>query len=108
MEFPKNEWHHLTVGINRSTPTSATVYIYVDGVLKGSQQYSGINSNAITSMKNGTARLGQDLNNRIKNKLYLDEIRFWSILLDSSTINSNFDRLITGKEYQLEIFYRCD
>jgi|SaaInlV_150m_DNA_4_1039716.scaffolds.fasta_scaffold01201_1 hypothetical protein len=101
--YNDGKWHH--VAFVRDA-TNKTIYLYVDGVLKGSQTYtySGA-TNPDMELRFGNSEY---LSGSYQMDGKLDEIRIWSDVRTPSEIRENMCKMLTGNEPNLKGYYTFD
>ena len=87
----KKNWHHVAV-----VQSSASLSIYIDGLLKGQESNAGYIGNTDAPLRIGEflGYPGASLGLRGE----LDDLRFWSEVRDSAQIKSNIHTAFTGNE----------
>ncbi|MDL2314749.1 T9SS type A sorting domain-containing protein [Bacteroidales bacterium OttesenSCG-928-C19] len=98
---------HLTVTVERLNDKNYNDYevrLYVDGDKKETLSITRNNSApAITT--SSTLSYGNNTQDFIGT---MDDIRIWDKVLTAEEIANNYDRVLSGKEDNLQAYYRCD
>jgi len=93
-------WYHVAGVVDG---VSQTVYLYIDGVLVGSNSYTGPGILDV----NGTndRNIGSAINNTAFFSGEIDEVRFWNIARSQQQIEDNMDNELNGNEPGLVAYY---
>jgi hypothetical protein len=93
-------WHHVAFTVDASGGK-----LYVDGVLKDSQAWTGAAGASTTTQE---VRFGINAEATIPLNGRLDEISIWRVALNQSQIQSLMTNSPTGAEANLLAYYSCD
>ncbi|MDR1594090.1 MAG: LamG domain-containing protein, partial [Prevotellaceae bacterium] len=95
------EYAHLTVTVQKlSNYKSYNIKVYIGKTLSVSTNVTNLSADAATPT--AATIIGKSFTG------YLDDLRVWNTVLDSSAIALNYDRVLGGKESGLAAYYRFD
>ena len=100
-----NAWHHIALNILRS----GNAAFYIDGQRVFSTSSKNLGIVASDSLIIGSRRLGDNTTTHFlfdrPLKGTIDEVRLWNATIDASTIKTNRNRRLTGRESGLVAYY---
>ena len=102
-------WQHITWAIEiDSIDKVVKSNYYRDGSLKKTQLLNVLGLDSLVNNQDSVFFIGAYSDTTKNFKGYIDEIRVWNTVLDSSTISRTYNRYISGRESNLRAYYRCN
>ena len=97
-----NTWHHVAL----TRKSDGFLRLYIDGTLNATSSNAVAN---ITSAKDGLINIGRNAPNAPRLfKGQLDEVRVWTVGLETSDISSLYNKTFTGVSTCLDVYYKFD
>ena len=104
-----DNWHHITMAIHvNKSANSVKADYYSNGALHYSQSHNNVDIAALQAARDSVFIIGAYADKTKNFKGYIDEIRVWNRILDSTYISKTYNRYISGREADLRAYYRCN